>query len=412
MTSNPISYLNMNNNTYKASIVVPVFKTESFLPHCIESLLSQTFGDFEIVIIDDCSPGNCLSVVEKYRSIKSDIRYFRHKQNLGILSARLTGAERAAGDYVGYLDSDDLARPNFVETLLATASHTHAEIIGSLASENEQSSQFVVGGAEGILKAYADRSLTNYNVWTKMYKRSLILALKDVRIFANNNTCSNSEDLLFNVFCALKNPTYVNIPQVLVDHDRKRKGSSTHPQTVDVAFKAVNECILAYEFIMDNTNGFEEFVEPLIDRSIAFNCRRWIATSDKKDFDWAISAFIRRPSSHRFIASMVRGLTNKLKEKDEKLLTERKKWSEQRQELFAVHQKRKQELLTARQRLTTTREQLKNERKKRQVLKSKIDELLVRRTFAQLLLGLNFLRDRLITTQARARKAWQKLFRQ
>jgi glycosyltransferase involved in cell wall biosynthesis len=395
----------MTNNTYNASIVVPVFNTEAFLPNCIDSLLGQTMSSFEIVIIDDGSLGDCLCVVEKYRSIRPDIKYFRHKKNLGILCARFTGAERSAGDYVGYLDSDDSAQSNFVELLLATAVETNAEIVGSMGSEKDQSSKFIVNGAEGILKAYADRSIPNYNVWSKMYKKSLILSLEDLRSFASMNHCSNSEDLLFNVFCALKNPTYVNIPQVLVNHNRKRQGSATNPKTVDDARKALDESMLVHELLRDRTSGFEQFVEQLIERSVRYNYKQLVAGYGEKDFEWAISAFMRRPSGQLYLGSMARTLRNELEEKEEKLraarealVIERKKQETQRKELLIVRQK-----------LTASQDKLKNERKERQLLKSKLKEGLTPWKFSQRLL--KFLRDRLIIPQARARKAWQNLFR-
>ncbi len=87
------------------SFVVPVYNSEAFLPRCIESLLGQTFEDFEIIIVDDCSPGGCAEVLKAYSD--SRIRYTRHEKNSSLLQARITGARLAKGQYVVPVDSDD-----------------------------------------------------------------------------------------------------------------------------------------------------------------------------------------------------------------------------------------------------------------------------------------------------------------
>jgi len=86
------------------SFVIPVFKTEQYLPRCLDSLVAQTDGDFEAIVVDDCSPGNCREIVAKY---DARFKYLRHEKNLSLLQARFTGLRQATGDYVIPLDSDD-----------------------------------------------------------------------------------------------------------------------------------------------------------------------------------------------------------------------------------------------------------------------------------------------------------------
>ena len=116
----------MTDTAYKVSVVVPVIKTEQYLPKCLESLLDQTKKTFEIVVVDDCSPGNCWPIVAQYQALRSNIKYVRHSRNLGTLCARFTGTEQSIGDYICYLDADDTACPNFIEVLLAKATETGA----------------------------------------------------------------------------------------------------------------------------------------------------------------------------------------------------------------------------------------------------------------------------------------------
>jgi len=98
----------------KFSFVIPVYKTERFLPRCLDSLVAQTEGDFEAVVVDDCSPGNCAEIVECY---DARFRYVRHERNLSLLQARLTGLRAAQGDYVIPLDSDDYVLPGLLAAL-------------------------------------------------------------------------------------------------------------------------------------------------------------------------------------------------------------------------------------------------------------------------------------------------------
>ena len=96
------------------SILIPVYKTERYLPRCLDSLVAQTDGDFEAIVVDDCSPGNCREIVARY---DSRFRYVRHEKNLSLLQARLTGLRAAQGDYVIPLDSDDYVMPGLLATL-------------------------------------------------------------------------------------------------------------------------------------------------------------------------------------------------------------------------------------------------------------------------------------------------------
>jgi len=100
----------------KFSIVIPVFRTEQFLPRCLDSFAAQTDGDFEAIVVDDCSPGNCAEIVGRY---DSRFRYVRHEKNLSLFQARQTGLRLAKGDFVIPFDSDDYAMPELLARLCA-----------------------------------------------------------------------------------------------------------------------------------------------------------------------------------------------------------------------------------------------------------------------------------------------------
>ncbi len=90
----------------KISIIVPVYKAEKYIRRCVDSILAQTFTDFEVLLVDDGSPDNSGKICDKYAQTDSRIKVF-HKDNGGVSSARQYGLDRACGDYVIHADPDD-----------------------------------------------------------------------------------------------------------------------------------------------------------------------------------------------------------------------------------------------------------------------------------------------------------------
>lgn len=102
------------------SVVVPVYNVAAYLPRCVDSLLSQTHKNIEIILVNDGSTDDSPSLCNKYASENNNIKVI-HKINGGLSSARNTGLKIASGSYIGFLDSDDWVSPNMYEELLLTA---------------------------------------------------------------------------------------------------------------------------------------------------------------------------------------------------------------------------------------------------------------------------------------------------
>lgn len=100
------------------SIIVPIYNTEQYLARCIDSILAQSFTDFELILIDDGSPDNCGRICDEYAEKDKRIRVF-HKENGGVSSARNIGLNAATGKYVGFVDPDDSIIPRMYEILLS-----------------------------------------------------------------------------------------------------------------------------------------------------------------------------------------------------------------------------------------------------------------------------------------------------
>lgn len=112
----------------KISIICPVYKAENYLHQCVDSILAQTFTDWELILVDDGSPDSSGEICDKYANQDRRIRTI-HKQNEGVSVARQTGLEAAHGEYVIHVDSDDWVEPNMLEELYKKAKQDDADIV-------------------------------------------------------------------------------------------------------------------------------------------------------------------------------------------------------------------------------------------------------------------------------------------
>lgn len=97
----------------KISVIVPVYNVVSCISRCIDSIISQTFPDWELLLIDDGSPDRCGEICDEYARKDKRIKVF-HKENGGVSSARNLGIEQASGDWIVFVDSDDWCEPNYL----------------------------------------------------------------------------------------------------------------------------------------------------------------------------------------------------------------------------------------------------------------------------------------------------------
>lgn len=103
----------MSENQPKISVIVPVYKAEAYLHRCVDSLLAQTFQDFEILLIDDGSPDRSGEICDEYARKDKRVRVF-HKENGGVSSARNFGIDNAGGEWITFVDSDDYVAETYL----------------------------------------------------------------------------------------------------------------------------------------------------------------------------------------------------------------------------------------------------------------------------------------------------------
>jgi pyruvyl transferase EpsI len=111
------------------SVIVPVYNVEKYVKFCIDSILTQSFQDFEIILVDDASPDNSVELCRKFYSDNHKVRFIRHEKNLGLGPARNTGIKNARGKYVCFVDSDDFILPDTLEKFYNAAEKNNAEVV-------------------------------------------------------------------------------------------------------------------------------------------------------------------------------------------------------------------------------------------------------------------------------------------
>ncbi|QUL55261.1 glycosyltransferase [Paenibacillus tritici] len=167
------------------SIIVPIYNVELYLNKCVDSILAQSFSNFEVILVNDGSPDKCGEICEYYKELDPRIVVI-HKQNGGLSDARNYGIEVARGRYIGFVDSDDWIEPDMYESLYSLiTSHDadiaacgHYEVMDDVPLEKSFSHEVhVYNNAQGLDKLLEDKEIQNL-AWDKLYKAELFAQVR------------------------------------------------------------------------------------------------------------------------------------------------------------------------------------------------------------------------------------------
>ena len=182
----------------KISVIVPVYKCEQYIHRCVNSILNQTFSDFELILVDDGSPDNCGEICEEYA--KKDFRVkVIHQVNGGQAAARNNGVKEAQGEWLHFVDSDDMIHPKTLEILYKTAIDNDVKLSMCSAFQGENipddfSKNFDVTAnilnmdEENIFHLCKNEKYYYWVVWGKLLHKSIFLKypLTEGRIYEDN----------------------------------------------------------------------------------------------------------------------------------------------------------------------------------------------------------------------------------
>lgn len=162
----------------KVSIVIPVYNVETYISECIDSVINQTLKDIEIVCVNDGSPDNSLSIIEKYASKDKRITVISRK-NGGLSAARNTGAKYAKGKYIYFLDSDDFVTKDSLENLYKLSEKENLDIlyfgVQNFYESNNIEKQDIIDEAYYQRKQYFDHSVTGDVLFERFLKENMFI---------------------------------------------------------------------------------------------------------------------------------------------------------------------------------------------------------------------------------------------
>lgn len=241
------------------SIIVPVYKVEPYLRKCIDSILAQTFRDFELILIDDGSPDNCGTICDEYAAKDSRVVVV-HQENVGVSTARNAGLDIARGSYIGFADSDDWIEPEMYETMLRTAKESKADVVMCGVKYTDVEGRSSIPGfsreqvyrtSEELLKElFGMPNRLGGGVWNKLFLAETINGVR----FTQGVTMG--EDLLYLYNAFLCCGSGVQIPQLfyaLVE----RPGSATRDENLKTSSEKLLGSLLLLLLCREKTPQLE-----------------------------------------------------------------------------------------------------------------------------------------------------------
>lgn len=263
------------------SIIVPVYNAEKYLKHCIESLLVQSYGEIEIIAINDGSTDKSLKILEVFKKKDERIKVFS-QSNKGISETRNTGLRYSRGEFIMFVDSDDWIESQTCERAITKLKEANADVVlwsymREYSNTSKPTAYFGKGelkwekGSQkelwrrmiGPIKEELGRPQTvdsMITVWGKLYKKSV---LKD-KTFVDTNIIG-TEDLLFNVQVFSQIQTAAYIPDILYHYRKNDLSSFTHLYKKEKAEQWKNLYKRIYAVLKENSVG-KEFYKALENR--------------------------------------------------------------------------------------------------------------------------------------------------
>ena len=172
------------------SVLIPVYKVEKYLPRCIDSVLAQSFTDWEMILVDDGSPDRSGMICDDYAARDSRIRVI-HKKNTGLYGARNAGLDCARGDWIAFVDSDDWLHRDYLKALLSgTTEDTDVVLCGCLTSDEgalpyaaEEEPCFREVSFQAVKRDHNAAT----RVWGRLYRRQTIGDMRFMQCHATDN---------------------------------------------------------------------------------------------------------------------------------------------------------------------------------------------------------------------------------
>lgn len=175
----------------KVSVIIPVYNSEKYISKCIESVLNQTFQDFEIIVINDGSKDNSQSILENYKQKYSEKIVLVKQQNMGVSKTRNKAIEMARGEYIMFIDNDDYIDKDYIENFVKEIENGNYDVVlGGYKRPNEE------GKIIKELKLSQEEwsKFMIFAPWARIYKKNYLIK-NDIKFLPVNI----GEDVYFNI---------------------------------------------------------------------------------------------------------------------------------------------------------------------------------------------------------------------
>ena len=310
------------------SIIVPIYKVEKYLDRCVQSILKQTYRDFEVILVDDGSPDKCPEICDEWAKKDKRIKVI-HKENGGLSDARNVGMQAALGKYIAFVDSDDWVSTVYLEYLIKAMADSECDIIECETFWTEEKIPFeetaiksnrkvAVFQAEEALEQLIKEGYFHQHVWNKLYKRTIIQDIpfeKDktnedefwtYRVFGNTKTIGKIEVPLYYYFQRATSIMGIEFSLKRLDAleakmQRQRYIEENYPELKEIAqIDLFTSCIYQGQLSLLNLKGEQFFkakeqinsiveqIKPTIklERNLSISEKIWILSA--KFFFWKI----------------------------------------------------------------------------------------------------------------------------
>jgi glycosyltransferase involved in cell wall biosynthesis len=260
----------------KVSVIIPVYNVEEFLRQCLASVASQTLSDIEIICVNDCSSDNSQVILDEYAADNEDFVLLTHDKNSGLSAARNTGLEASTGQYVFFLDSDDMiARDDALEILYRAACTDDAdEVIGGVLKWHEHTGEKYLDWHKNYLtKEVRGEQLSNLSqlrcnvvAWNKLIKKSLL----DENSIRFNEGIRKHEDNPFSCMVHVLTKKISIIPVTTYLYRQARSGSIMNKIKKEDAYSRNSYCSEIFRFIESNERfyQFRDMYYPMYSRQL------------------------------------------------------------------------------------------------------------------------------------------------
>lgn len=247
------------------TIIVPVYNGEKYIGRCLDSILQQTYSEYEILLVNDGSTDATGEIAEKYAKQYPNIRIVS-KENQGLPQARRTGVENAKGKYIGFVDADDWIDADMYEKLHSLCIKHNAQIAAcgmvfefgtkGIPQFNDNAGECVYSNLEALEQLYRRKNVRVY-VWNKLYAKEVFEGIE----FAAGNFVGEDHDLVSKIL--LKELTVAWTPQCMY-HYLQATGTMSHSgftESHQLAYRNYKErCALLSEQLPEYASLVENYV--------------------------------------------------------------------------------------------------------------------------------------------------------